>query len=128
MRETERSDLALAKVVQQVASGKKLPMLTLLGTRLLLWPQVPGPLWLTASQAGVLLLSQPDLFISFFPFFFSSFFMNGILPSQPLFSQGFFHSAVAQFPFIACTMTVLITIKTRNVLIKSFTILDKLRK
>ena len=54
--------------------------------------------------------------------------MNEILPSQPLFSQGLFHSAVAQFPFIACTMTVLITIKTRNALIKSFTILDKLRK
>lgn len=95
-------------------------MLKSLGNMLLLWSQMPGPLWLS---------HYPELEFYFFPkLIFFSFFMNEILPLQLLFSQGLFHSVVAQFPFIARTMTVLITIKTGNALIKSFTILDKLRK
>lgn len=86
-----------------------------------LWFQMPGPLWLS---------HYPEREFYFFPkvIFFFYFFMNEILPLQLLFSQGLFHSVVAQFPFIAHTMSVLITIKTGNTLIKSFTILDKLRK
>lgn len=80
--------------MQQVASGKKLPMLTLFGNRLLLQPQVPGPLQLTASQARVLLLSSQIFFLSFYFFFllyernspFTTPILSGALPlsSSPI--------------------------------------------